>query len=102
MPTPAKKAPAKTAKPKATLPNPEFAEITFRGHTFVIPRNRDNWSTEGLAYLAEEKYNLFVKYTLEIAKTGQWATLCSLCPRRKDFTQFFVLFGKTIQDECVG
>lgn len=79
-----------------------LAEIPFRGVTFVVPKNRDDWSTEALAWLAEEKYNLFVKYTLEIARQGQWDTLCTLCPRRRDFADFFVLFGKTIKEECFG
>lgn len=106
-------APKKTPKPVETevdtdnedkstpdAEKPDLAEITFRGFKFVIPRNRDDWSTEGLAYLAEGKYNLFAKYTLEIAGPGQWQTLCALCPRRKDFAEFFVLFGDTIKTEC--
>lgn len=104
-PTEAKETEADTDTQDDSQPDaekPDLAEIAFRGVKFVIPRNRDDWSTEGLAYLSEEKYNLFVKYTLEIAGPGQWQTLCALCPRRKDFSEFFVLFGEAIKTECYG
>lgn len=79
----------------------QFVEIPFRGMTFVIPRSRDDWSTEGLAYLSEGKFNLFTKYTLELAKPGQWALVTKLCPRRKDFREFFAAFGSATE-ECIG
>lgn len=72
---------------------PQFVEIPFRGAVFVIPRDRDDWSTEALAYLAEGQYNLFVKYTLEIAKPGQWDVLVRVCPRKRDYAEFFGAFG---------
>lgn len=79
-----------------------LVEIDFGGSTFVIPRDRDDWSTEGNAYLAEGKYNLFAKYTLEIARPGQWKTLTRLCPTPKDMGPFFMVLGETIKNECVG
>lgn len=85
------------------LPDPTpMLEIPYRGHTFVAPENRDDWSTEGLSYLSEGKYDLFVKYTLEIALPGQWRILCALCPRRKDFSEFFVEFSRVIQEGARG
>jgi hypothetical protein len=79
----------------------QFVEIPYRGAVLVIPRDRGDWSTEGLAYLAESKYNLFVMHTLEIAKPGQWKVLCRLCPRRRDFAEFFALFGAATEG-CVN
>jgi hypothetical protein len=79
----------------------EFVEIPFKGAVFVIPRDRDDWSTEGLAYLAEERYNLFVKYTLEIARPGQWDVLCRICPRKRDYQEFFTVFGAAT-GECIN
>jgi len=104
--------PVKPKVPKQTdpgdLPNPKkvvdqgLVEIDFQGATFVIPRDRDDWSTEGNAWLGEGKFNLFVKYLLEIARPGQWKTLTRLCPTPKQFNQFFVVLGKAIQEECIG
>lgn len=88
-------------EPDATPELPGLVEIAFGGITFVIPRDRDEWSTEALAYLGEGKFNLFVKYTLEIGKPGQWKALVALCPTRKRFQEFFVLFGAATK-ECVG
>jgi hypothetical protein len=86
----------------AELPKPDkFVEIPFKGIKFVIPRDRDDWSIEALAWLSEGKNNLFVKYTLEIAKQGQWEALTKLCPRRRDFAAFYSLFAKAT-DECVN
>lgn len=79
----------------------DFVTIPFRGMTFVIPRNRDDWSTEGLAYLSEGKFNLFAKYILEVAQPGQWKLVTKLCPRRKDFREFFAAFSKATED-CIG
>ncbi|MGV0793017.1 hypothetical protein [Mycolicibacterium sp. XJ1819] len=78
----------------------EFVKIPFKGVTFVIPRSRDDWSIEALAWLSEGKNNLFVKYTLEIARPGQWEALVALCPRRRDFGKFYAAFAKATQD-CV-
>lgn len=89
--------PKKAAEPEA----PEFVEIPYKGSVFVIPKDRGDWSTEGLAYLAEEKYNLFVKHTLEMAVPGQWEAVVHLCPRRKDFADFFTVFGQATK-ECTG
>lgn len=79
----------------------EMVEIPFRGATFVIPKDRGEWSTEGLAHLAEERYNLFVKYTLELALPGQWDVLVRVCPRRRDYQEFFVVFGQATQN-CIN
>lgn len=79
----------------------DFVEIPFQESTFIIPRDRDDWSTEALAYLGEGRFNLFVKYTLEVAKPGQWKALVVLCPTRKHFQEFFILFGAATK-ECVG
>jgi hypothetical protein len=79
-----------------------FVEIVFRATTFIVPRSRDDWPTRGLAYLSEGKYNLFAQAALEIAKPGQWDTLCRLCPRQRDYKEFFVVFSDVINAECVG
>lgn len=83
-------------------PASEFVEIVYKDTTFVVPRDRDDWPTEGLAYLAEQRFNLFVKSMLEIAKPGQWDQVCRLCPTRRDFNTFFEAFGEAINKECVG
>lgn len=101
--------PVKPKVPKAELPAPEsetapvgdFVEFDFKGTRFIIPRNRDDWSTEGLTYLAERKFMPFVKYTLEIALPGQWAVAAKLCPRRADFGALFVAFSAATS-ECIG
>ena len=80
----------------------ELVEIPYNGVVFVVPKQRDDWSTEALAYVSEGRYNLFVKYMLEFAKSGQWDMLCALCPRRRDFAGFFAVFGKALEQECVG
>ena len=79
----------------------EFVEIVFRGVKFVIPRDRDDWSVEALAWLSEGKNNLFIKYTLEIARPGQWEALVKMCPRKRDFGEFYSLFADATQ-ECIN
>lgn len=108
---PSKKTPASSAAADEQTPEtpdlpkpepaPEMLEIPYNGFTFVIPKHRDDWPTSGMAALAEEKYNLFVRDTLEIAKPGQWEVLCKMCPRKRDFAQFFAVFGPATQ-ECIG
>lgn len=99
----------KVPKKAVDLPAPpdsddvsELVEIDFQSTTFVIPRDRDDWSIEALAYLSEGKYNPFVKYLLDTTKPGQWKALVQLCPTRKDFSAFFILIGKVIAEECTG
>lgn len=80
----------------------ELVEIEYKGIKFIVPRDRGDWSTKGLAYLAEEKYNLFVKNILDTTLPGQWEVLVRLCPRRRDFAEFFTLFGQTTRTECIN
>ena len=79
----------------------EYVDIPFRGHTFVVPRSRDDWSTEGLAYLGEGAYHLFIKYNLELARPGQWEQLVQLAPTRRDRNEFFEVHNKIVREECV-
>ena len=78
-----------------------LVDIPFRGHTFVVPKSRDDWPTAGLAFMSEGKYNLFVKSMLDIAAPRQWTQLCEICPRRRDFTEFWVTFAKVTREDCV-
>lgn len=94
-----------TEAAEVDLPEPaadgeQFVEILFKGVKFIIPRSRDDWSIEALAWLSEGKNNLFVKYTLEIARQGQWEALVAMCPRRRDYGEFYALFAKST-NECV-
>lgn len=103
---PKKTQPDDTEAAEVDLPEPkpdpaeQYVEIPFRGVKFIIPRSRDDWSIEALAWLSEGKNNLFVKYTLEIAKQGQWEALMAMCPRRRDFSDFYGVFAKAT-NECV-
>lgn len=93
-------------KPEDEAPEPadadsEFVEIKYRANTFIIPRDRGDWSTKALAFLAENKYNLFAKYLLDTTLPGQWDAVTALCPRRRDFAAFYVELGKASR-ECVN
>ena len=79
----------------------EYVDIPFRGHIFVVPRSRDDWSTEGLAYLGEGAFHLFVKYNLELARPGQWEQLVRLAPTRRGRNEFFEVHNKIVSEECV-
>ena len=83
-----------------TEPEIEMVEFEFKGTTFTIPKSRDDWSTAGFAFLSEDKFNLFVKENLELARPGQWRALCALCPRRRDYIPFWQLVAQVMKEEC--
>ena len=86
--------------PEGIEADEQLVEFEFEGTTFVIPKSRNDWSTAGFAFLSEDKFNLFVKENLELARPGQWRALCALCPRRRDYIPFWQLITQVIKEEC--
>lgn len=77
----------------------ELVDIPFRGQTFQIPRDMDEWDIEACLALSQHNYAQSAKLLLG---TGQWALLQSLGSKRKDINDFLVVFGRVIDRECTG
>lgn len=75
-----------------------LALIQFRGHTFSIPKDMDEWETEACIAMGQKSYVIAAKLLLG---DGQWALLQSLGSKRKDIREFLTVFGEAIARDCV-
>jgi hypothetical protein len=85
---------------------PELVEIGFRGETFTIPKDRDEWDTEGyLQFLQAWETNKYQPWLLAaklLLGPGQWAKLLTLGAKRKDFDDFLTEFIPASTEKCEG
>jgi len=98
MPT-AKKPSTKTDDPTDGPNGAEVVPIEFRGHTFFIPKDMDEWDTEACLAMGQQEFVLASKLLLG---QGQWALLQSLGSKRKDIREFLSVFGDVVARDCVG
>lgn len=77
----------------------DTAEIPFRGKTFTIPADMDEWETEACLALGQSDYVMAAKILLGGA---QWALLQSLGSKRKDIRQFLLVFADVVEKQCHG
>lgn len=91
---------------------PEIVEIGFRGETFIIPKNRDYWVTQGYLewYEALEtgKYPQWIRAVRTLLGAGQWSKLSAMGSEgrpeaiRKDFDDFLNEFMPASTEKCEG
>jgi hypothetical protein len=77
----------------------DTVEIPFRGANFVIPKNLDDWEIEACLAIGSKQYASAAKIILG---AGQWAMLQALGSKRRDINEFLLVFGRVVQEECVG
>jgi hypothetical protein len=93
------KPPAEPVEVAQTNGHIEMAEIPFRGRTFTIPVDMDEWETEACLAMGQSDYVLAAKILLG---TGQWALLQSLGSKRKDIREFLLSFATVVEKDCRG
>lgn len=77
----------------------EVVNIEFRGQTFTIPRDMDEWDIEACLAMGRHNYAEAAKLLLG---TGQWTLLKALGSSRKNINEFLVVFGGVVKRECNG
>jgi hypothetical protein len=77
----------------------EVVNIEFRGQTFTIPRDMDEWDIEACLAMGKSNYAEAAKLLLG---TGQWTLLKALGSNRKNINEFLVVFGGVVKRECNG
>lgn len=97
MPTPKKT--STTAEATDTeAPAIELVTIPFRGKTFTIPKDMDEWDTEACLAFSRQELLLAAKMLLGPA---QWALLQSVGSKRKDTLAFLAVLGPAINKHCI-
>lgn len=77
----------------------EMVEFDFRGVTFRIPRDRDEWDTE--AFIAISHGDPYVSLQLIIGPE-QWTKLRRIGTSRRITKEFSELFGEVAARECIN
>lgn len=77
----------------------EMVEFDFRGTTFSIPKDRDEWDTE--AFIAISRGEPYISLQL-ILGAEQWAKLRRIGSSRKVTKEFSELFGEVAARECIN
>ena len=83
---------------------PDLVEIEFSGHTFVVPRDGDEWSTESTLqrYRASSMQTPFewMKFVELALGPEQWRVVTKAFTKTGDFNKFIELFSDTVAKEC--
>jgi hypothetical protein len=96
-------------KPKLVDDEPKAVDdglvtIEFSGHTFVVPRDGDEWSTESTLqrYRASSMQQPFewMKFVELALGAEQWHTVKKTFTKTGDFNKFIELFTATVSKEC--
>lgn len=70
-----------------------MADIEWRGHTFTVPSDADDWSVE--AMMAFES-GLNAHGMQAILEPAQWAELMSMKPLKRDLLDLFDVMSKAL------
>lgn len=80
-------------------------KVEFRGQTFTIPRDVDDWPTT--AWIARLEASTsgktldWLRFVELLFGPAQWQKLSLAAPTRGDFVEFLDLFTPTVLKECV-
>lgn len=88
--------PLADAQPESPM---EMVEFDFRGESFVIPKDRDDWDTE--AFLAIARGDIYVALQL-ILGPDQWLKLRRIGTSRRVAKEFSSTFSDVAARECVN
>ena len=83
----------------AAEPEIETVPIVFRGFTFTVPKDMDDWETEACLAMSQNEYVLAAKLLLG---PQQWMILQSLGSKRRDIREFLALFADIVNRDCVS
>lgn len=78
---------------------PELVEFEFRGVTFRIPKDRDEWPTTSIIALSKGQ---FAEGVQEALGPAQWKALSAILPKYGDFMRLFIPVFAEAQKDCVG
>lgn len=101
MPKAPQPSPDSAAKDLPKPPPPiEMVKFDFRGETFEIPKDRDDWDTE--AFIAIARGDRFVALQIVLG-TDQWIKLrAKFGPSRRVAAAFSEAFSKAAAAECIN
>lgn len=74
--------------------------MKFRGQTFTVPRDLDDWETDACIALSEKNFLLAVK--IQLSAGNQWTRFNALGSKRRDLMEFLAIFGAAVMNEVVG
>ena len=74
--------------------------MKFRGQTFTVPRELDDWETDACIALAEKNFMVAVK--VQLSAGNQWTRFNALGSKRRDLMEFLTVFGDAVMRECVS
>lgn len=84
----------------------ELVEVEFRGQTFTLPKDMDDWETEAcLAWsrsVASSQLTDWVDTVKALLGAEQWDRLQALGTKRRDMTGFLTVMIDTVNRDCVS
>lgn len=89
---------------KVEEPSDKDVTIEFKGQTFTIPREVDDWPTT--AWIARLEASTsgktldWLRFVELLFGAAQWQKLCLSAPTRRDFVEFLDVFTPTVLKEC--
>jgi hypothetical protein len=96
--------PEPTADPAEDEAPDADVKIEFRGQTFTVPRDVDDWPTTAwIARLEASTTNRtldWLRFVELLLGPVQWQTLSLAAPTRGDFVAFLDEFTPTVTKEC--
>lgn len=77
----------------------ELVEIPFRGATFTIPKDRDDWDAEAFLAIAHGQHIASLQMILG---PDQWLKLRQIGTSRRITKEFSAIFGEVAERECIN
>ena len=81
-----------------------LVEFEFRGATFTVPRDADEWSTPTelarIKAISSGDINDWITFLQELLGGAQWRLVLSVAPKRTDLYEFIGLISDTVRTEC--